>query len=54
MEAGADDYVVKPVIFAVLLARIHALFRRQHTERSALVAFADLTLDAGSHSTIRG
>ena len=54
LEAGADDYVVKPVIFAVLLARIHALLRRQHAERSALISFADLTIDTKSHSVWRG
>jgi DNA-binding response OmpR family regulator len=54
LEAGADDYVVKPFTFEVLLARVRALLRRQQAEHPPVLAFADLTLDTGSHTVRRG
>ena len=54
LESGADDYVLKPFTFEVLLARIHALLRRQRSDHPALLRFADVTLDAGSHVVHRG
>jgi DNA-binding response OmpR family regulator len=54
LEAGADDYVVKPFIFEVLLARVRALLRRQQAEHPPILSFADLSLDAGSHTVWRG
>ena len=54
LESGADDYVVKPFSFVVLVARVRALLRRQWTERSPLLRFANLTLDASSHDVRRG
>jgi two-component system response regulator MprA len=44
LEAGADDYLVKPFAIEELVARIRALGRRGHRE-SELLTFADLTLD---------
>ncbi len=54
LESGADDYVMKPFTFEVLLARIHALLRRQQVEHPPILHFADLTLDSGSHVVRRG
>ncbi len=54
LNAGADDYVVKPFTFAVLLARIQALLRRQERERPTVLRFADMVLDPGAHSVSRG
>jgi DNA-binding response OmpR family regulator len=54
LESGADDYVMKPFTFEVLLARIHALLRRQQVEHPPVLRFADLTLDTGSHMVHRG
>jgi DNA-binding response OmpR family regulator len=54
LESGADDYVVKPFTFEVLLARVRALLRRQQAEHPPILAFADLTLDTGSHAVRRG
>lgn len=54
LESGADDYVMKPFTFEVLLARIHALLRRQQVEHPPVLRFADLTLDTGSHKVSRG
>ncbi|HWQ14379.1 MAG TPA: response regulator transcription factor [Roseiflexaceae bacterium] len=54
LESGADDYVVKPFTFEVLLARVRALLRRRGAEQTPRLTFADLTLDTGSHSVERG
>ncbi len=45
LNAGADDFVVKPVRFEELLARLNALFRRQQGTRASTIAAGDLTLD---------
>ena len=45
LNAGADDFVVKPVRFEELLARLNALFRRQQGTRAATIAAGDLALD---------
>src|SRR6266498_2058807 len=54
LESGADDYVVKPFTFEVLLARVRALLRRQQAEHPPILTFADLTLDTGGHTVRRG
>src|SRR5581483_3149957 len=54
LEAGADDYVVKPFTFEVLLARVHVLLRRQQAEHPPILSFADLSLDISSHTVRRG
>ncbi len=54
LESGADDYVIKPFTFEVLLARIHSLLRRQRVDHPPVVHFADLSLDTGSHRVQRG
>jgi DNA-binding response OmpR family regulator len=45
LEAGADDYVVKPVQPRVLDARIRAVLRRVHREPTAVEAHGDLVID---------
>jgi len=45
LNAGADDFVVKPVRFEELLARLNALFRRQQGSRSTALEAGDLVLD---------
>jgi DNA-binding response OmpR family regulator len=54
LEQGADDYVVKPFTFEVLLARTRALLRRGGADRAPVLTFADLRLDTGSHEASRG
>jgi len=55
LDAGADDYVVKPFAFDELLARIRALFRRAApASQPEVLRFADLTLDTGTHRAQRG
>jgi DNA-binding response OmpR family regulator len=49
LEAGADDYVVKPVQPRVLDARIRALLRRVDREPSARATFGDLTIDRSGY-----
>mgnify|MGYP002777070698 CR=1 FL=1 len=48
LDAGADDYIVKPVDFDELTARIRAILRRGHPDPSPLLKWAALTLDPGS------
>jgi two-component system response regulator RegX3 len=47
MDAGADDYIVKPPIASVLLARINALYRRTNVNAQALTVMecGDVTVD---------
>lgn len=54
LESGADDYVVKPFTFDVLLARIHALLRRRQADHPVVLRFVDLMLDTGKHLVYRG
>ena len=55
LDAGADDYMVKPFAFEELMARIRALLRRhQVTETPDVLRFSDLELDTGTRQARRG
>jgi len=56
LEAGADDYLVKPFHFRELLARIEAMLRRQNlvaTDNTSQLSFEDLQLDIRSKEVKR-
>jgi two-component system, OmpR family, response regulator len=53
LDAGADDYLVKPFDFGELLARLRALLRRGPVERPSIVAIGDLRIDAGTRVVTR-
>ncbi len=55
LEAGGDDYVVKPFAFAEIRARLDALVRRRSLQQtSATLRLADLELDRLTRSVTRG
>ncbi|MGZ4269752.1 MAG: response regulator transcription factor [Solirubrobacteraceae bacterium] len=54
LDAGADDYLVKPFSFAELLARLRALARRGGVERPAVLEAGGLRLDPAARHVSRG
>ena len=53
LDAGADDYLVKPFPFGVLLARLRALSRRREVVPMQLLKADNLTLDPAAHCVTR-
>jgi DNA-binding response OmpR family regulator len=54
LDVGADDYMVKPFSYVVLVARLRALIRRGAPARPAVLLAGDLHLDPARHEVRRG
>jgi DNA-binding response OmpR family regulator len=54
LDAGADDYLVKPFAFAELLARIRALVRRGRVADAPRLSVGDLEMDLVTRKVLRG
>jgi len=54
LNAGADDYLIKPFAFAELLARIRALLRRGRTTDALRLSVGDLDMDLVTRKVTRG
>lgn len=54
LDAGADDYVIKPFSIEELLARVRASLRRDTQEEVDLLQFSDLTLNRSTREIFRG
>lgn len=54
LDAGADDYLIKPFAFAELSARLRALGRRTTRTLNPILKVADLRLDPARHQVWRG
>jgi two-component system response regulator MprA len=55
LDAGADDYLVKPFSIDELMARVRAQFRRAHpSSKPDMLHFNELMLDTGTHRAYRG
>src|SRR3989344_4562549 len=53
LDAGADDYLIKPFGITELLARIRAVLRRRKTTDSDISKIADLVMDKKKHEVTR-
>lgn len=52
LDAGADDYLVKPFEFAELCARLRALTRRTRGHASEIIRYQEINIDTTAHTVI--
>ena len=53
LDAGADDYLVKPFVLGELAARVRALIRRSHGKTEQLLVWRDVAMNPAKQSVIR-
>jgi two-component system copper resistance phosphate regulon response regulator CusR len=53
LEAGADDYLVKPFAFSEFIARVRSILRRGPSRQPEILCIADLELDLPRHKAAR-
>ena len=53
LEAGEDDYLIKPFAFYELLARLRTILRRGAARSASLIRIADLDIDLAGHRAVR-
>jgi two-component system copper resistance phosphate regulon response regulator CusR len=53
LELGADDYLIKPFVFAELLARVRAMVRRKYETNSAVIRISDLEFNSAQRTVRR-
>ena len=54
LDAGADDYIIKPFSIEELLARVRTHLRRNQKDKRNLLQFEDLSLNCASYEVFRG
>ncbi len=54
LDAGAEDYLVKPFAFEELLARIRVMTRKSAGNHTNIFEIADLSMDVAAHTVTRG
>ena len=53
LDAGADDYLIKPFALEELVARVRAQVRRKHGRKSRLLTAGDITIDTATRTVTR-